>query len=80
MFIIDRYLYALRYLQIYIKIIFLTSKHTIHVPGQIHALHHREVLHENISIGLGAEVAHSIADAQLDGPFQGSGCRLGAQS
>ena len=53
---------------------------TIHTPGQIDTLHHREVLHENISVGLGAEVAHSVADAQLDGSLQGSGCRLGAQS
>lgn len=46
------------------------------VPGQEDALHHREVLHENISVWFGAEVAHSVADAQLDGSFQGRSCGL----
>lgn len=41
------------------------------VPGQEDTLHHREVLHENIPVWLGAQVAHSVADAQLDGSFQG---------
>ena len=46
------------------------------VPGQEDALHHREVLHKNISVWFGAEVTHSVADAQLNGSFQGIRCRL----
>lgn len=41
------------------------------IPGQENALHHWEVLHENISVGFGAEISHSVTDAQLDGSFQG---------
>ena len=44
------------------------------VPGQKSALHHGEVLHENISVWFGAEVSHSVTDAQLDGSLQ-SCCR-----
>lgn len=46
------------------------------VPGQEDTLHHREVLHENIPVWFGAQVAHSVADAQLDGSFQGRRCGL----
>lgn len=46
------------------------------VPGQGDALHHREVLHENIPVWLGAQVSHSVADAQLDGSLQGRRCGL----
>ncbi len=46
------------------------------VPGQENALHHREVLHENISVWFRAEVSHSVTDAQLDGSFQGGRCGL----
>lgn len=46
------------------------------VPGQEDALHHREVLHEDISVRFGAEVSHSITDAQLDGSFQCGCCGL----
>lgn len=46
------------------------------VPWQEDALHHRKVLHENISVWFRAEVSHSITDAQLDGAFECSWCRL----
>lgn len=46
------------------------------VPGQEDALHHGEVLHENISVWLGAQVSHSVADAQLNGSFECGCCRL----
>lgn len=46
------------------------------VPGQEDTLHHREVLHENVPVWFGAQVAHSVADAQLDGSFQGRCCGL----
>lgn len=40
-------------------------------PGEKDALHHVEVLHQDVSLGFGAQVAHRVADAQLDGTFQG---------
>lgn len=40
-------------------------------PGEEDALHHIEVLHQHVSLGLGAQVSHCITDAQLDGAFQG---------
>ena len=43
------------------------------VPGEEDALHHIEVLHEHVTLRLGAQVAHGVADAQLDGPLQGRG-------
>jgi len=45
-------------------------------PGEKYALHHVEVLHQHISLRLGAQVAHRVTDAQLDGTFQGRGCGL----
>lgn len=42
-----------------------------HRPGQKDALHHVEVLHEHISVRLGGEVPHSVADPELNGPLQG---------
>ena len=47
------------------------------LPGEEDALHHIEVLHEDVSLRLGAQVAHRVADAQLDGTFQGGGRGLG---
>lgn len=41
------------------------------IPGEKDALHHIEVLHQHVSLRLGAQVAHSVTDAQLDGTFQG---------
>lgn len=49
-------------------------------PGEEDALHHVEVLHEHIPLGLGAQVAHGVADAQLDGPLQGGGGGLRGHS
>lgn len=46
------------------------------LPGEEDALHHVEVLHEHVSLWLGAQVAHSVANAQLDGPLQGGRCGL----
>lgn len=40
-------------------------------PGEKDALHHVEVLHQHISLRFGAQVAHGVADPQLDGTFQG---------
>lgn len=40
-------------------------------PGEEDALHHVEILHEHVAFRLGAQVAHGVADAQLDGPLQG---------
>lgn len=48
----------------------------VSVPWQEDALHHRKVLHENISVWFRAEVSYSITDAQLDGAFECSWCRL----
>lgn len=42
-----------------------------HRPGQKDALHHVEVLHEHISVGLGGEVADCVANAELNGTLQG---------
>ena len=42
-------------------------------PGEEDALHDVEVLHEHVTLWLGAQVAHGVADAQLDGPLQGGG-------
>ena len=41
------------------------------IPGEEDALHHVEVLHQHVPLGLGAQVAHGVVDAQHDGPFQG---------
>lgn len=40
------------------------------------AFYHIKILHEYISLWLGAEVAHCVANAQLDGTFKGRGCGL----
>lgn len=45
-------------------------------PGEKDALHHVEVLHQHISLRFGAQVAHGVADPQLDGTFQGWRCGL----
>lgn len=42
-----------------------------HKPWEEDAFDHIEVLHQHISLRLGAEVANSISNSQLDGPFQG---------
>lgn len=42
-----------------------------HQPGQKDALHHVEVLHEHISVRLGGEVPHCIANPELNGSLQG---------
>lgn len=47
-----------------------------HTPWKEDALDHVEVLHEHISLGFGAQVAHRVADAQLDRTSQGRGGRL----
>lgn len=39
-------------------------------PGEEDALDHVEVLHEHVALGLGAEAAHGVSDAQLDGSLQ----------
>ena len=41
------------------------------IPGKEDALHHVEVLHQHVPLGLGAQVAHGVVDAQHDGPLQG---------
>ena len=41
------------------------------IPWKEDALHHIEVLHQHVPLGLGAQVAHGVVDAQHDGPFQG---------
>lgn len=41
------------------------------LPGEEDALHDVEVLHKHVSLWLGAQVAHGVANAQLDGPLQG---------
>lgn len=46
------------------------------LPGKEDALYNIEVLHEHVALRLGAQVAHGVADAQLDGPLQGGGCGL----
>ena len=46
-------------------------------PGEEDALHHVEVLHEDVSVGLGGQVSHRVADAQLDGSLQSRGGGLG---
>lgn len=46
------------------------------LPGEEDALHDVEVLHEHVTFWLGAQIAHRVADAQLDGPLQGGGCGL----
>lgn len=40
-------------------------------PGQEDALHHVEVLHKHVSVGLGGEVAHCVANPELNGALQG---------
>lgn len=52
----------------------------MNVPGEEDAFNHVEVLHEHISLGLGAEVANSISDTQLDGTFQSRGGCLEADN
>lgn len=42
-----------------------------HRPGQKDALHHVEVLHKHISVGLGGEVADCVANPELNRPLQG---------
>lgn len=56
-----------------------TSTHTS-APGEKNAFHNVEVLHQHISLRLGAEVANSITNAQLDGPLQGRGGGLEAEN
>lgn len=46
------------------------------LPWEENALHHIEVLHQDISLWLGAQVADCVPDAQLDGPLQGGGSGL----
>lgn len=46
------------------------------LPGEEDALHDVEVLHEHVTLRLGAQVAHGVADAQLDGPLQSGRCGL----
>ena len=43
------------------------------ILGKEDALHHIEVLHQHVSLWLGAQVAHGVSDAQLDSTFQGRG-------
>lgn len=40
------------------------------LPWEKNALHHVKVLHQDISLWLGAQIAHSISNPQLDGPLQ----------
>lgn len=40
------------------------------LPGKEDAFHHIEVLHEHVTLRLGAEVAHCVPDSQLDGTLQ----------
>lgn len=42
---------------------------TQHWPGQKDTLHHVEVLHKHISVRLGGEVSHCIANTKLNGPL-----------
>lgn len=44
-----------------------------HAPWKEDAFHDVEVLHQHIPLGLGAEVANGVTDAQLDGPLQSRG-------
>lgn len=46
------------------------------LPGEEDALHNIEVLHEHVTLRLRAQVAHGVADAQLDGPLQSGRCGL----
>jgi hypothetical protein len=39
------------------------SETLISVPGEKDALHHVEVLHEDITLWFGAQAAHSVSDA-----------------
>lgn len=55
------------------------STHT-NTPGKEDAFHHIEVLHQHISLRLGAEIANGISNTQLDGPLQGRGGGLEAES
>lgn len=54
-----------------------TSTHTS-APGEEDAFHNVEILHQHISLRLGAEVANSITNTQLDGPLQSRGGGLEA--
>lgn len=56
-----------------------TSAHT-NTPREEDAFHHIKVLHQHISLRLGAEVANSVSDTQLDGPLQGRGGGLEAEN
>lgn len=47
-----------------------------HTPWKKDALDHVEVLHEHISLRLGAQVAHRVADAQLNRTSQSRRGRL----
>lgn len=49
---------------------------TLSRPWEKDALHHVKVLHQHISLRFGAQVAHSVTNAQLDGTFQGWRCGL----
>lgn len=53
------------------------STHTS-APGEEDAFHNVEILHQHISLRLGAEVANSITNTQLDGPLQSRGGGLEA--
>lgn len=51
---------------------FFTQNTWLHYkPWEKDALHHVKVLHQHISLRFGAQVAHSVTNAQLDGTFQG---------
>ena len=54
------------------------STHT-NTPGEEDAFHNVEVLHQHVPLRLGAEVAHRVADTQLDGPLQSRGGGLEAE-
>lgn len=56
------------------------NKPSENTPGKEDAFHHVEVLHQHISLRLGAEVANSISNTQLDGPLQGRGGGLEAEN
>lgn len=57
--------------------LFFTQNTWLHYkPWEKDALHHVKVLHQHISLRFGAQVAHSVTNAQLDGTFQGWRCGL----
>lgn len=48
----------------------VTQKTWLHYrPWEKDALHHVEILHQHVSLRLGAQVAHGVTNAQLDGTF-----------